>query len=96
MANPNLYYDVVRKPHVTEKSTVLQDIRNQYTFEVAPGANKSEIRKAVETLFGVTVEKVCVLNVPSKARRMLGRPGHVPSWRKAIVRLKAGDSIDIV
>lgn len=96
MANPNLYYDVVRRPHVTEKSTVLQDIRNQYTFEVASGATKNEIRKAVETLFDVKVEKVNVLNTPSKMRRMLGRPGRVPGWRKAVVTLRDGDSIDIV
>ncbi|MBK8976449.1 MAG: 50S ribosomal protein L23 [Planctomycetes bacterium] len=96
MANPNLYYDVIKRPLVTEKSTVLQDIRNQYTFEVADGATKNEIRKAVETLFDVAVEHVNVMNVPGKLKRILGRPGRTRQWRKAIVTLRQGDSIEIV
>mgnify|MGYP003573066944 CR=1 FL=1 len=96
MANPSLYYDVIGRPLVTEKSTVLQDIRNQYTFHVALKSSKSEIKKAVETLFGVHVEKVNAINVPGKFRRILGRPGQTKGWRKAIVRLRDGDSIDIV
>ena len=96
MANPNIYYGVVRKPHVTEKATVLSDIRNQYTFEVAPDANKREIRKAIETLFEVHVEAVNVMNVPGKMRRILGRPGKTKGWRKAVVTLRDGESIDVV
>ena len=96
MANPNLYYDILEKPLVTEKSTVLQDIRNQYTFRVAPHANKSEIRKAVETLFEVQVASVNVRNMPGKHRRILGRPGHTGPWKKAVVTLREGHSIDIV
>lgn len=96
MANPNLYYDILEKPLVTEKSTVLQDIRNQYTFRVAPHANKSEIRKAVETLFEVQVASVNVMNMPGKHRRILGRPGHTGPWKKAVVTLREGHSIDIV
>lgn len=96
MANPNLYYDIIEKPLVTEKSTVLQDIRNQYTFRVSPSANKSEIKKAVETLFEVTVESVNVMNMPGKYRRILGRPGHTGAWKKAVVTLAEGDAIEIV
>ncbi|MEO0480941.1 MAG: 50S ribosomal protein L23 [Planctomycetota bacterium] len=96
MANPNLYYGVVKRPHVTEKATVLQDIRNQYTFEVAPRANKREIRKAIETLFEVNVEAVNVMNMPGKMRRVLGRPGKTKGWRKAVVTLRDGDTIDVV
>ena len=96
MANPNLYYDVIGKPLVTEKSTILQDIRNQYTFRVADRATKSEIKKAVETLFEVHVEAVNTINVPGKFRRILGRPGRTKGWRKAIVKLRDGDAIDIV
>jgi large subunit ribosomal protein L23 len=96
MANPNLYYDILEKPLVTEKSTVLQGIRNQYTFRVAAGANKSEIRKAVETLFEVEVSGVNVINMPGKDRRILGRPGHTGPWKKAVVTLREGHSIDIV
>ena len=96
MANPNLYYDLIEKPLVTEKSTVLQDIRNQYTFKVALKANKSEIKKAVESLFDVKVEKVNVIRLPGKYRRILGRPGHTGAWKKAVITLREGDSIEIV
>lgn len=96
MANPNLYYGVIRKPHVTEKSTVLQTIRNQYTFRVASHANKNEIRKAVETLFEVKVEKVNVMNAPGKFRRTMGRVGMTAEWKKAVITLREGDHIDIV
>lgn len=95
MSNPNLYYDVIRRPVVTEKSSTLQSIRNQYTFRVAEGATKNEIRKAVETLFDVKVESVNVLNLPGKTKRVLGRPGRTSGWRKAIVKLAEGDHIDI-
>ncbi len=96
MANPNLYYDVIEKPLVTEKSTVLQDIRNQYSFRVRNGSSKNEIKKAVETLFGVKVLAVNVINMPGKFRRILGRPGRTKPWRKAIVTLREGDAIEIV
>ena len=96
MANPNLYYGVIKKPLVTEKSTVLQDIRNQFTFQVRDLANKSEIRKAVETLFEVRVNKVRVLNMPGKFRRRFGRPARTAGWKKAVVTLKDGDRIEIV
>lgn len=95
MANPAQYYDVVRRPVVTEKSSVLQGMRNQFTFEVAKDANKSEVRKAVEALFSVKVEKVNMIAMPHKARRMFGRPGESKPWKKAVVTLKKGDTIDI-
>jgi large subunit ribosomal protein L23 len=57
MANPNLYYRLIRRPVVTEKSSTLQSLNNQVTFEVIPEANKSEVKKAVETLRkGDTIE----------------------------------------
>lgn len=96
MANPNLYYGVIKRPLVTEKSTVLQDIRNQFTFQVHDGANKSEIRKAVETLFEVRVEKVRIMNMPGKFRRRFGRPARTAGWKKAMVTLRDGDRIEIV
>lgn len=95
MANPAQYYDVIRRPLVTEKSSTLQGLRNQFRFEVAPSANKTEVKKAVETLFSVKVVKVNMINVPSKARRMFGRPGATRPWKKAIVTLRQGDTIDI-
>ena len=96
MANPVLYYSVIERPLVTEKSSVLQDIRNQYCFRVAPESNKSEIKKAVETLFGVKVEHVNVMNVSGKFRRALGRYGRTRDWKKAMVTLRDGDRIEIV
>ena len=96
MANANLYYDLIQKPLVTEKSTVLQDIRNQWTFKVAASANKSEIKKAVETLFEVKVEKVRIIAMPGKFRRFMGRPGRSAPWKKAVVSLREGDQIEIV
>lgn len=95
MANPNLYYELLRRPLVTEKSTTLQGLRNQYTFEVRPDANKSEIRKAVEVLFEVKVQKVNIVKVPGKIRRFMGRPGRTRPWKKAVVTLRKGDVIEI-
>ena len=96
MANPNLYYGIIERPLVTEKSTVLQDIRNQFTFRVRREANKSEVRKAVETLFDVHVEKVRIIRMPGKMKRIQGRPGATPPWKKALITLRKGESIDIV
>jgi len=96
MANLNQYYKLIEKPVVTEKSTILQDIRNQYTFKIHPRANKSEVRKAIEALFEVHVEKVNIVNVPGKMRRIQGRPGRTPAWKKALVTLRDGERIEIV
>lgn len=95
MANPAQYYDVVRRPVVTEKSTAMQAMRNQFTFEVAVSANKVEVKKAIETLFSVKVVKVNMVSVPAKQKRTFGRPGETRPWKKAVVTLKKGDSIDI-
>ena len=95
MVNPAQFYNVVRKPLVTEKSTVQQSERNKYTFEVADSANKVEVRKAIEALFSVKVEAVNIITMPAKRRRVFGRPGHTPGWKKAVVTLKGGDAIDI-
>jgi large subunit ribosomal protein L23 len=91
----NQYYEVIRKPLVTEKSTSMHERCNQYCFEVAPDTNKVEVRKAIETLFSVKVTSVNVLRMPSKHRRMFGRPGATRPWKKAIVTLRKGDAIDL-
>ncbi|MEO6593560.1 MAG: 50S ribosomal protein L23 [Planctomycetota bacterium] len=95
MANPAQFYDVVRRPLVTEKSSAMQGMRNQFSFEVAASTNKSEVKKAIETLFSVKVVKVNIANVPGKARRMFGRPGETRPWKKAVVTLEKGNTIDI-
>lgn len=92
--------DVLRRPVITEKNTMLME-RDQFTFEVAPGANKIQIREAVEKQFGVKVKAVNTLNVKSVKRSRAikkgrGRvAGHQPGWKKAIVTLEPGQRIDI-
>lgn len=98
MSNAQQYYNLIVRPLVTEKSNKLQFLNEKnpkYTFEVAPDTNKSEVRKAVEALFSVKVQKVNMVKQPSKIRRVLGRPGRSRPWKKAVVTLNAGDSIEI-
>lgn len=94
MVQPS-YYRIVEKPLLTEKSTVLADIRNQYFFKVADRATKPEVKKAVEALFDVKVEKVNIVVVPGKIRRIQGRPGRTTPWKKAIVTLQKGQAIEL-
>jgi len=87
-------YNIILGPVVTEKATDLQKERI-YTFKVPPSANKIEIKKAVEELFNVKVESVRVLKVRPKQRKWRGRVvGKTPQWKKAIVKLKEGHSIE--
>ena len=95
MANAAQLYDVIRRAVVTEKSSGQQENSNRFTFEVADTANKVEVKKAVETLFSVSVLSVNIVTMPAKRRRVFGRPGHVPAWKKAVVKLKDGDTIDV-
>ena len=95
MTNPHQYYKIIRRPVITEKSTNLQELRNQYSFEVHPKTNKSEVRKAIETLFDVKVKKVNIINMPSKLKRILGRPGRTAPWKKAVVTLHEGEAIEL-
>lgn len=90
------YLGLIKRPVVTEKSTTLQGLQNRYTFEVADHANKSELTKAIESLFEVKVEAVNIMRVPGKMRRVLGRPGKSSAWKKAIVHVAEGDVIDLV
>ncbi len=90
--------EILRRGIVTERSVKLQE-QNQYTFEVALKANKIEIRRAVETLFNVKVLSVNVMRMPGKAK-MIRRRGAAPrpveprEWKKAIVTLAEGQTID--
>ena len=87
-------FEVLRKPVVTEKSTMLQEA-GRYVFEVAPSATKHEIRRAVEEAFGVKVIRVGTMNVRGKTKRFGPRPVVKRSWKKAIVTLAPGDNITI-
>lgn len=81
-------------PVVSEKSTLAADNNRQYAFRVLTDATKREIGRAVETLFGVKVERVQVLNVQGKRKRFGARRGKRNDWRKAYVRLEPGNEID--
>jgi len=85
---------VIRRPVITEKSTIERESQNIVTFAVHPDANKQEIKRAVETLFDVKVEDVRTLNVRGKMRRVGRTQGQRPGWKKARVRLRSGDSIE--
>ena len=87
-------YEVLRRPLVTEKNTVLQ-AQGKYAFEVAGEANKLQVKQAVEKAFKVTVTAVNVMTVPGKMRRVGRRQVLTQSWKKAIVTLKPGDKIEI-
>jgi large subunit ribosomal protein L23 len=85
---------VLRRPLVTEKSTIARDERNVVTFAVDPAANKHEIRRAVETLFDVKVLGVRTMRMPRKSRRLGRFTGRRAEWKKAIVRLAEGQKIE--
>jgi large subunit ribosomal protein L23 len=90
-------YEILRRPVITEKSNFQSDILGQYTFEVDRRANKMQIKDAVETVFGVTVERVRVINMPAKRVRRYGRREVVrkSGWKKAVVTLVPGDRIEL-
>ncbi len=92
--NRERLYRVIEAPQVSEKATNSADERRQHVFRVARDANKREIRKAVEFIFQVEVERVQVLNVKAKNKRFGAIQGRRNGWRKAIVRLKEGHDID--
>ena len=88
-------YEVVQRPLLTEKGTRLKEEANQYIFRVARTATKIEIKQAVEQLFKVKVAEVRTLRMQGKVKRMGRFAGRRPDWKKAIVTLKAGQSIEL-
>jgi len=94
--NQERVYQVLRGPHVSEKSTVIADEANQVVFKVAVDATKREVKAAVEQLFDVQVRDVRVANVNGK-RKNFGRiRGRRPDWKKAYVALEAGNELDFI
>lgn len=87
-------YEVLRRPIVTEKNTELM-AQNKYSFEVALGANKHQIKEAVEKAFKVKVAQVNVITVPAKERGFGRLRGQTSPWKKAVVTLKPGQKIEI-
>lgn len=87
-------YEVLRRPLITEKNALLQ-VQGKYAFEVAAGANKQQVKQAVEKAFKVNVIAVNIVRVPSKQRRIGRRQVLTSPWKKAIVTLKPGGKIEL-
>ena len=90
---PTLHRTIVR-PIITEQTSLAYQEKGEYVFEVNPAANKQEIRQAIEKLFGVKVTGVWTMNVRGKAKRVGTNLGRRPHWKKAIVTLRTGDTIE--
>jgi len=91
-------YDIIIKPILTEESTIQTESKNKYTFKVDPRANKVQIRDVIEKYFNVTVESVNTMNYLGKvgSGRNRGTPGRKSNWKKAIVTVRKGDTIDLI
>jgi large subunit ribosomal protein L23 len=87
-------HDIIQAPLISEKGSLLAETTNQVLFKVRPDANKIEVRKAVEVLFKVKVEKVRLARYLGKIRRVGRSMGRRSQWKKAYVTLKEGDKID--
>ena len=95
MADPRT---IVIKPLITEKATMLRDQHNQYVFRVAPDANRIEIKRAIEQKFNVGVTDIKTITMHGHQRKSIGRYRNkrkAPDWKKAVVTLKEGDTIEI-
>jgi large subunit ribosomal protein L23 len=86
--------DIIQKPIITEKSMENSTL-NKYTFKVASGANKVEIRNAIQEIFKVTVEKVNTVTMRGKVRRRGQYVGKTSDWKKAIVTVKQGQKLEL-
>lgn len=88
------YYDVIERPIITEKATLLSE-HNKVVFKVRNDASKPQIKSAVEKIFGVKVEAVNTINISGKNKRFRGRKGTRSDIKKAVVTLAAGQTIDL-
>ena len=88
-------YEVLKRPVITEKGSLIRASGNKAIFEVALSAGKGEIRRAVENLFPVTVVAVRTMRVRGKKRRLGRVVGRTSDWKKAIVTLREGDTIEV-
>lgn len=96
MTSLDRLYHIIEKPVITEKGTDDTAERNAYHFRVPVDANKIEIRQAIEKLFNVKVKSVNTLRVATKVRRRGYIAGTTPQWKKAMVKLKEGDTIELL
>ncbi|MGB3941922.1 MAG: 50S ribosomal protein L23 [Candidatus Manganitrophaceae bacterium] len=88
-------HDLIVCPVVTEKSTLLREKENKYSFSVRLKVNKKEVKKAIEETLNVKVEKVHIVNVIGKEKRLGRFVGKRPDWKKAIVTLKEGEKLTL-
>jgi large subunit ribosomal protein L23 len=91
--NQERLLQIVLAPHVTEKSAMATEASNQHAFKVLPGADKAEVKAAVELVFNVKVENVRLMNVKGKTKRFKQVEGKRSDWKKAYVTLAAGSEI---
>ncbi len=89
-------YSILRAPLLTEKCHDMKEKHNQVAFRVDGRANKDAVRKAVETAFKVKVDRVNIMNVQGKKKRMGRNVGRRADWKKAVVTLKPGEKIEII
>ena len=87
-------FNLIIEPHITEKVLVLKEEQNKIIFKVRPDANKIELKSAIEDIFKVTVEKIATIKMKGKKKRLGLHQGKRSDWKKAIVTLKDGDSIE--
>lgn len=87
--------DIILRPIITEKSVKAQEVDNKFTFAVAKGANRTQVRQAVEAIFNVKVEKVNIVNVRPRLKRVGKYSGTTNAVRKAIVKLAQGQTINL-
>ena len=92
--NQERVFKVLLGPHISEKATVLADKKSQFVFKVATDATKLEIKKAVESLFSVKVERVTTLNVLGKSKRTARCFCFFIVWKKAVISLQPGQDLD--
>jgi len=94
--NQERLFTVLVEPHFSEKVSIQGELSNQYGFKVARDASKAEIKEAVETLFGVTVDNVTTLNVKGKNKRTARGVSRKKNWKKAYVRVAQGQELDFM
>lgn len=88
-------HDLIRKPIITEKAGDAKDKHNKITFAVDPRANKMEVKKAVESIFKVKVDKINIINVKGKPKKLGRSSGKRADWKKAVVTVSGGQTIEV-
>lgn len=93
--NEKFSYEAIKQPHISEKASYLAE-KDQYVFEVLPNFNKNEIKNSVEGIYGVDVLSVNIIKIPAKKRRLGKTEGFRKAYKKAIVKIKNGQKIEII